>query len=129
MPSPNRNTTGTPLILVVEDDHGVRQFIAESLRGAGLEVLEAADGVQGLTLWREHAGAIALAIIDVGLPAMNGLDLAAELEHTPPSAVVLFTSGDDSSIAIKGISQRFPDRVLTKPFTERELLGRVTALL
>ena len=116
-------------VLVVEDNGPVRRFVARALRNAGFVALEAENAAKGLDLLRAHGDSIAVAIIDMVMPGMSGLDLAAEVERAHAGIKVLFTSGHVSSIAIEGVARRFPEQVLTKPFSEKELLARVTALL
>jgi DNA-binding NtrC family response regulator len=72
---------------------------------------------------------IALAIIDMVMPGMSGLDLAAELDRLRPGMKILYTSGHVSSVAMESIAQRSPDRVLFKPFDGNELLDRVIQLV
>ena len=116
-------------ILVVEDHDAVRRFVTQTLQQAGYVTLEAASATQGLDLLRKYADSIALAIVDMVMPDMSGLDLAVEMEHVCAGVSILFTSGHVSSIAIEGMAQKSPERVLPKPFSEEELLAHVTALL
>src|SRR5690242_2148653 len=116
-------------ILVVEDHRSVRRFMTRVLRQAGFKTLEAANAAEGLALLREHGGSIALTIIDMVMPDMSGLDLAVEIEREGTGTAILFTSGHVTSIAMEGMAQKSPERVLAKPFSEQELLAHVTALL
>jgi DNA-binding response OmpR family regulator len=116
-------------ILLVEDHTPVRRFMARVLQQAGFQTLEAANATEGLDLVREHGDSIVLAIVDMVMPDMSGLDLAVEMERMHAGASILFTSGHVSSIAIEGMARRSPERVLAKPFSEQELLAHVTALL
>jgi DNA-binding response OmpR family regulator len=116
-------------ILLVEDHTPVRRFMARVLQQAGFQTLEAANATEGLDLVREHGDSIVLAIVDMVMPDMSGLDLAVEMERMRAGASILFTSGHVSSIAIEGMVRRSPERVLAKPFSEQELLAHVTALL
>ena len=116
-------------ILVVEDHDAVRRFVTQSLQHAGYTTFDAANAADALNLVRAHADSIALAIVDMVMPDMNGLDLAVEIERVRSGISILFTSGHVSSIAIQGMSESSPQHVLTKPFSERELLAHVTALL
>ena len=122
-----RTARGT--ILLVEDHTPVRLFMARVLQEAGFQTLEAANAADGLTLLREHGDSIVLAIVDMVMPDGSGLDLAVEMEHVHAGTSILFTSGHVSSIAMEGMTQHSPERVLAKPFSEEELLAHVTALL
>jgi DNA-binding response OmpR family regulator len=114
---------------VIDDHDSVRRFMARVLDQAGFKTLEAANAAEGLRLLREHSDSIVLAIVDMVMPDMSGLDLAVEMERARAGLSILFTSGNVSSIAIEGIVRQSPERVLTKPFSEQELLAHVTALL
>jgi two-component system, cell cycle sensor histidine kinase and response regulator CckA len=118
-----------PQILLVEDNGALRRLMLRILAGSGYSVLEAASGAQGLELFHEHAVSVDLAILDMVMPGMSGLDVAAELERHRPGMKILYMSGHASSVAIESISRRSPDRVLIKPFDAGELIDRVTRLL
>jgi len=118
-----------PAILVVEDNGALRRLMVRILAGSGFSVLEAASGAQGLELFRTYSPSIALAIIDMVMPGMSGLDLAAEIDRLRPGMKILYTSGHVSSVAMESISQRSPDRVLFKPFDGSELIDRVAHLV
>ncbi len=122
--SPARGT-----ILLVEDHTAVRRFMARVLQQAGFQTLEAENAADGLKLLRDHSDSIVLAIVDMVMPDMSGLDLAVEMERVHAGASILFTSGHVSSIAIEGMARHSPERVLPKPFSEKEFLAHVTALL
>src|SRR5579884_3402771 len=102
-------------ILVVEDNGALRRLMLRILEGCGYAVLEAANGAQGLELFRLQ-GTVDLAILDMVMPGMSGLDVAAEIERQQPGTKILYVSGHSSSVAIDSISRRSPDQVLIKPF-------------
>ncbi len=117
------------IILVVEDHPALRQFACSALEGAGYLVLSVERAEEAFDVVRSHGGAIDLAIIDMILPGLSGLDLAAALSREFPSISVLYISGYVDSVAMESIAHRSPDRVLLKPFTAPELAGRVELLL
>lgn len=116
-------------ILIVEDQSALRRLIARILTREGFPVLEAGSASQGLEMVRTHRDSISLAIIDMIMPGMSGLDMAAELTREHPAIKILYTSGYGSSVAMESISQRTPEHVLLKPFTSRQLLDRVAQVL
>jgi two-component system, cell cycle sensor histidine kinase and response regulator CckA len=118
-----------PKILVVEDNGALRRLMLRILEGSGYTVFEAASGAQGLEIFREHAPTLALAIVDMVMPGISGLDVAAELERQRPGMNILYISGHASSVAMESIGRRSPERVLIKPFDAAELIDRVTHLL
>jgi CheY-like chemotaxis protein len=115
-------------ILVVEDNGALRRLMLRILAGCGYSVMEAANGAQGLDLFRQQ-GVVDLVIVDVVMPGMSGLDVAAEIERQQPGAKILYVSAHASSVAIDSISKRSPDRVLLKPFDAGDLIDRVVHLL
>ena len=118
-----------PVILVVEDNGALRRLMARVLSGSGFQVLEASTAQEGLAFFRAHTTAIALVIVDMVMPGMSGLDLAAELERQVPGIRILYISGYVTSVAMESIRQRSPERVLFKPFDPGDLIDRVTQLL
>jgi CheY-like chemotaxis protein len=120
---------GKPTVLVVEDDASLRRLVVQMLTNGGFEVMAAGAAPDGLSLVRERRGALDLAILDIVMPGMSGLDLASDLDREYPGLKILYISGYVGSLAADALSRRTPDRVLLKPFTEPELLERVRRLL
>jgi len=118
-----------PRILVVEDNGALRRLIARVLSESGFTILEASSAPEGLNTFRAQPQSIDLAIIDMVMPGMSGLDLAAELDRQRPGMKILYTSGHVSSVAMESISQRSPAHVLLKPFDPGDLIDRVVHLL
>jgi CheY-like chemotaxis protein len=116
-------------ILVVDDQPPVRRLISLMLGRLGFKTIEAGDGLQALARFEDAHGTIDLAIIDMVMPRMSGLDVAAELARINPSLKILYLSAYGGSIAIDSIRRRSPEHLLLKPFTERSLLDRVFGLL
>jgi CheY-like chemotaxis protein len=118
--------SGEPVILVVEDDDGIRRFICTLLRHAMTEtVIEAADTDAALSIARKLGRRIALLISDVNLSAsLNGVELARELAMADPSMKVLLMSAAD------GPGCEIPStwRFLAKPFSIKSLLDCVITL-
>jgi DNA-binding NtrC family response regulator len=116
-------------ILVADDDAAVRQMMAKTLRRSGFSVIEADSAERGVAAVAMRQGAIDLAIIDMQMPGMSGLDLAVEVERRYPGIQLLYISGYLHSIALDCISRRAPESVLFKPFTVTVLLDKVAQLL
>lgn len=114
-------------ILVVEDEAGIRQPLVQRLEEAGFVVDQAADGEEGLYYAREfHPD---LAIIDLGLPGMGGMELihqARQQEATFP--ILVLTARDRWQDKVEAL-EKGADDYLVKPFHMEELLARVNALL
>jgi len=116
-------------ILVVEDNGALRRLMSRTLVDNGFLVLEAGTAPHGLAVFRSEPHAVDLAVIDMVMPGMSGLDLAAELERQRPDLKILYISGYATSVAIESISRRAPDCVLLKPFETQDLVERVSRLL
>ena len=116
-------------ILVVDDQPPVRQLISRMLVRSGFQTIEAGSGPQALACFEDAHGAIDLAIIDMIMPKMSGLDVAAELTRQHPDLKILYLTANAGCIAIDCIRRRAPEHLLLKPFTERSLVDRVQGLL
>jgi PAS domain S-box-containing protein len=134
--APERPTFRQPLdariesdtILLVEDDQTVRDFIAEALTYLGYRVLEAADGQAALSLLDAHPET-ALLFTDVGLPGLNGRQLAIEAQRRLPHLKVLFTTGyARNAIVHHGILDAGVE-LLAKPFTTESLSRKLQQIL
>ena len=114
-------------ILVIEDEPALREQLAASLRRAGHTVDTAADGTEGLYAIRELP--VDLAIVDLGLPGVAGLDVIraarADGKRLP---VLVLTARDRWQDKVAGLDAGADD-YLTKPFQTEELLARVQALI
>ena len=90
---------GTETVLVAEDDAAVRAMLRRVLQGAGYEVVEAANGADAVQQFREHAGRVRLAILDVVMPVQNGRLALDHIRKLEPGIRALFLSGyaDDPS--------------------------------
>ncbi|HUH01670.1 MAG TPA: response regulator [Kofleriaceae bacterium] len=126
------DSRGTPprpgVVLIVEDLRSVRALTAEKLRRDGFEVVEAADGQAALDLIANPAIEIDVAIIDLGLPLVNGLDVVAAIKQSRGALTsVLVVSGTiDREVKIKAFDLGADDYVC-KPVHMPELLRRVAA--
>jgi two-component system, cell cycle sensor histidine kinase and response regulator CckA len=124
MGRPSRRT-----ILVVEDEPQVRRMIRLVLRAEGFNVIEAGNAAQAIELSRCHAAPIDLAVIDVVMPGMCGLDLASWFDPERPGMKVLYISGMASTVAVESLATGAPALLLRKPFSRTQLLERVGQLL
>jgi len=117
------------LILVAEDEAGVRKLVCRLLENLGYQVLEAEHGIHALTVADAYAGHIDLLLTDVRMPHMNGLELAETLQRRRPGMRVLYMSGyiDDDDVRDRVHSETVPP--LDKPFTTAALTSRVRAAL
>jgi DNA-binding response OmpR family regulator len=109
----------------VDNDENSRKLISTTLAGADFRVLEARSGLEGMSTMLHYDGEIALAVLEIRMPGINGLDLANQIGIERPNTEVLYTSDLIQSIAVQSISLEKPEAVLPKPFTAPQLLARV----
>lgn len=115
-------------VLVVEDEAVVRGMVVELLQELGYRTLEAADGPAGLELLAGPA-AIDLLVTDIGLPGLNGRQMAdAARLRRPQLKVLLMTGYAESTILARGVLDHGME-LLTKPFAVDDLIGRVQRML
>ena len=118
-----------PVVLVADDDDGIRDLVAFRLDSAGYEVLRAGDGQQALDLAKEHIPD--LAVLDVMMPKLTGYDVTRELRANAATSripVILLTARVQEADVARGFEAGADDYV-KKPFSPQELKARVQAVL
>jgi CheY-like chemotaxis protein len=115
-------------ILVVEDDASVRELVCEILRDLDYEVMEAIDGPTGLAVLNSPAR-IDLLVTDVGLPGLNGRQLADAARATRPSLKVLFMTGYAEAAARGSGFLDAGMELITKPFTLESIASRIRRIV
>ncbi len=113
-------------VLVVDDDPHIRQLLVFALGKAGLDTLEAEDGEAGLALAERHGPN--LVILDINMPRMDGLEVCRRLRREGDLPILFLSSRDDEIDRVLGIELGADDYV-TKPFSPREVVARVMAIL
>ncbi len=115
-------------ILICEDEKAIREFVSIHLRRCGYHVLEAATGEEAVSLYKQHAQEIVLAILDVMLPQMNGLQVCEWLRsQSDAMGIIMLTALSREEEKIQALKLGADDYV-TKPFGPSELMARVEAL-
>jgi len=113
--------------LIIEDDDAIRQGVVDALEFAGYTALEASDGVQGAR--SAVACEIDLILLDLMLPGMDGFEVLAEVRTTHPGLpIIMLTARGSDDDRVRGLQEGADDYVV-KPFSARELLARVDAVL
>ncbi|MEJ2012943.1 MAG: response regulator transcription factor [Anaerolineales bacterium] len=115
-----------PLILVVDDEDTVREVLRRYLEREGYPVAEAADGRQALQIFEETPPG--LVVLDWMLPGMDGLEVADELRRLKQVPIIMLTAKGAQHDRILGLESGVDDYVV-KPFSPRELVLRVAAVL
>lgn len=120
-------TEAETAIVVIEDDPAIADLVDLYLRQAGFRVYQATDGEAGLRQVRDRDPR--LVVLDVGLPgAMDGFDVCRALRADRDVPVIMLTARDDEIDRVLGLELGADDYV-TKPFSPRELVARVKAIL
>ena len=113
-------------ILVVDDEQKIIQITSDYLEAAGYAVLAADDGISALRVVDESQPD--LIILDLGLPGMDGLDVCRELRKKSELPIIILTARGEESDKLVGL-ELGADDYITKPFSPKELVARVRAVL
>jgi DNA-binding response OmpR family regulator len=115
-----------PSILVVDDEPKIVRLVADYLTDAGFAVATARSGDEALM--RARTESPDLVVLDLGLPGLDGLDVTRALRRSGDLPIIMLTARDDETDRIIGLELGADDYV-TKPFSPRELVARVRAVL
>jgi DNA-binding response OmpR family regulator len=113
-------------VLVVDDEPGIIAIARDYLEHAGFGVITAADGEAALTAIRIRKPDVL--VLDLGLPGMDGLDVARAVRRDSTMPIIMLTARDDELDRILGLEIGADDYVV-KPFSPRELVARIRAIL
>jgi DNA-binding response OmpR family regulator len=113
-------------ILIVDDEPKIVRLVADYLEAAGFTVLTAGSGTEALM--RSRTDAPDLVVLDLGLPGLDGLDVTRTLRRNGEVPIIMLTARNDETDRIIGLELGADDYV-TKPFSPRELVARVRAVL
>jgi DNA-binding response OmpR family regulator len=113
-------------VVVIEDDPAIGDLLDLYLRQAGYRVLIAATGERGLELIGQHRPV--LAVLDIGLPGMDGLEVCRRIRAESALPILFLTARDGEVDRVVGLELGADDYV-TKPFSPREVVARVRAIL
>jgi len=119
-----------PRVLLIEDDDSIRRTFTRALTASGHEVSAAANGAEGLRLWREHGADLVLT--DMQMPEMNGIEVILQLRASAPTLPVIAMSGGDQSgdlNALRDAKLLGAVGLLAKPFSLDTLAAAVADAL
>jgi DNA-binding response OmpR family regulator len=117
---------GVKTVLVVDDEPRIVQLARDYLENAGFAVLTAGDGDSAVHAFRTRRPD--LVVLDLGLPERDGLDVTRTIRAESPTPIVMLTARDDELDKLLGL-ELGADDYITKPFSPRELVARVRAVL
>jgi len=124
-----RDLTGAGTLLLVEDEDAVRAFSARALRNKGYNVLEANSGETALEILGKQEAPIDLLVTDVVMPRLDGPSLVKEVRQSRPDLKVIFISGYAEDSFRKRLDEDTGIHFLPKPFSLKQLAGKVKEVL
>jgi DNA-binding response OmpR family regulator len=113
-------------ILIVEDDLDINRFLTLELEEAGFQVSSYETGISGLSAVREASPD--LVVLDLGLPDLNGAEIARRIRHTDDTPIIILTAADDVGTKVEMLNAGADD-YLAKPFHSDELVARINVQL
>jgi CheY-like chemotaxis protein len=126
---PAADVRGTGTVLFVDDEESVRSVVKAMLESAGFTVLLAADGVEGVTVFREHADEIIVVLLDMTMPRKGGEEAFREMRAIRPDATVVLCSGYTEQDAIERFAPEGLAGFLQKPFQLDALVAKIRSVM
>jgi PAS domain S-box-containing protein len=121
--------SGTGTLLVVDDEPLVRNVARVLLESAGFDVVEAANGVEAVAIYRARAAEIRAVLLDVTMPGLGGVEVLKRIRQLDPGARVILSSGYDERDTIAHLNRDQGVEFLQKPYRARTLLTKLRAVL
>lgn len=113
-------------IMVVDDDLALSDIIAFTLRRAGFQIVLAHDGISALEVWRNETPAIV--ILDLNLPKMDGLAVCQHIRSQASTPILMLSVHGEDDDVVRGL-ELGADDYITKPFSPRQLVARIKAVM
>ncbi|MGC9469474.1 MAG: response regulator transcription factor [Anaerolineae bacterium] len=126
LPSSVNNTESHPLVLIVDDEPRIRRFVRINLEMEGFRAIEASDGLEALEQVREKMPDMVL--LDVMMPEIDGFETLRMIREISSVPVIMLTVRSSEEDKVRGLDLGADDYI-TKPFSPRELVSRVRAVL
>ncbi len=117
------------MILVVEDEHAIREITKTSLETYNYKVLTASDGIEAIALYAQHKNEISAVLMDMMMPSMDGPTAIHTLKKINPQVKIIAISGLASSDRVAAAMDTGVKAFLAKPYTAKELLNTINAVL
>jgi DNA-binding response OmpR family regulator len=113
-------------VLVVDDDADLLDLTAYALRRDGFTVVQAVDGEQALQKWKREEPDLVL--LDANMPKLNGFEVCRQIRQESTTPVIMLTARDDEADILQGLELGADDYV-TKPFSAKQLIARIKAVI
>jgi len=127
---PEQSTERRPsTILIVDDEQGLREMLAEILEGKNYSVMTASNGIDAVKKYQSHCSEIDMVISDLGMPLMGGEEVFSKLLEINPQVKVVFMTGYLEENSRNGILRRGVRNIIHKPFRIEEILECVSSVL
>jgi len=123
--TPDSSWEGHGTILVIDDERAVLDVVGRSLEQFGFGVYKAVDGIEGLEVYDAHADEIALVVLDLTMPRMDGVETLHELHQRKPDLPVVLSSGYSEQEAVQRFAGEGLAGFLQKPYGPRALVEKV----
>jgi len=120
---------GTETILVVDDEESMLELGRELLQEQGYRVLLAANGLQAMEIYRARAAEIALVLLDLVMPGMDGHRTFLEMKNINPDIKAVFCTGFMPDDIVRNLPEREQKRIIQKPFDPRTLFSMIRTVL
>ena len=120
---------GTETVLVVDDEVLIAELVQDSLSRYGYTVLTATRGEEALTLYRKHAGKIAVVVLDIKMPDLDGHETFRRLRAIEPAARVIISSGYDQESDKERLLREGVAAFVGKPYRVEELVRTVGSVI
>lgn len=127
--SPARVLRGTETIMLVDDEDVLLDVNREILEGQGYSVMTARNGKEALEVFRSHRNEIALVLLDMVMPGINGEETFGHLKHIDPEVKVILASGYSTNDQIRNMMRKGCCAFLQKPFGNLELMMKIREVL
>ncbi len=115
-------------VLIAEDEASIRDFVVINLKRSGYEVIEASNGEEAITLFDRHRNEIDIAILDIMMPVLDGLEVCKYLRNASKRlGIIMLTARTQEMDKVTGLMVGADDYV-TKPFSPSELMARIDAV-
>lgn len=119
---------GDGAVLIVDDEESIREVASAMLENLGIEPLTAADGVEGVEMFKQHHERIRVVLLDMTMPKMNGEDAFSEMCRIDPEVKVILSSGYNEQDATNRFAGKGLAGFLQKPYSEEELTAKLSEI-